>query len=314
MKKRKKSIEQIIASAPSVQQAGHKPESIIVKKDKELIDFSRLIKNLNTKSISYAGIKPIPINKIIGSVGRYTDFNSKFFVAKEVKSAKYLSVFSAFKNGKSLPPIKVYQVLDNYFVIDGHHRVTIAKNELQAEFIDAEVTKVNFDVELNPEKKYSYNTETAKKFLILLEEKTFEEKTHLKNSILKYPIKVTDLTSFAKLYEEILSFREYHHSSQFQDKDMIYASYEWYEKIFVPAIQVIFKDKLLKDFPNRTYTDLYVWFMLHKYYLSQQAGHDVGFDFSKQDFLKKFKPEKITDIIPTIFRDFFKSLAKTVKK
>ncbi|MDD5645446.1 MAG: DUF4032 domain-containing protein, partial [bacterium] len=118
----------------------------------------------------------------------------------------------------------------------------------------------------------------------------------------------------AKLYEEILSFKEYHNNSQFRKKDIIYASYEWYEKIFVPAVQIIFKDQLLKDFSDRTYTDLYVWFMLHKYYLSQQAGHDVGFDFSKQDFLKKFKPEKITDIIPTIFRDFFKSLAKTAKK
>ena len=212
MKKPKKSeIDALKAQVSS--KAGKKllkSNDITIKEDKELIDYTRLIKNLDTKSISYIGIKPIPIKNIIGSVDRYTDFNSKFLTAKDAKSAKYLSVLNATKNGKEMPPIKVYQVVDNYFVIDGHHRVTVAKNIFKTEFIDAEITKVEFELKLESGKEYTYNSETAKKFLILLEEKSFEEKTHLKNNILKYPIKVTNLTSFAKLYEEILSFKKYH--------------------------------------------------------------------------------------------------------
>lgn len=314
-KKQKFEIDALKAQVAS--KAGKKllrSNDIIIKEDKELVDYTRLIKNLDTKSVSYTGIRPIPIKNIIGSVGRYTDFTSKFLVAKTAKSAKYLSVLNAVKNEKELPPIKVYQALDNYFVIDGHHRVTVAKNVLKAEFIDAEVTKVNFEVDLKPEKKYSYNTETAKKFLIYLEEKSFEEKTHLKNNVLKYPLKVTNLTSFAKLYEEILSFKEYHNKGELKSKDTIYAAYGWYENIFIPAIHIIFMDKLLKDFPDRTYTDLYVWVSLHKYYLSQEAGYDVGFDFSRKDFMKKFKHGKIIDIIPSIFSNFFKGIAKPSRK
>ncbi|MCK4948085.1 MAG: hypothetical protein KAS46_06900 [Candidatus Aureabacteria bacterium] len=311
--KKKQKIEIDALKAQVASKSGKKllrNNDIIIKEDKELVDYTRLIKNLDTKSISYVGIKPIPIKNIIGSVDRYTDFTSKFFTAKDIKSAKYLSVLNAIKSGKELAPIKVYQVLDNYFVIDGHHRVTVAKNVFKTEFIDAEITKVGFELDLKSAKKYTYNSATAKKFLILLEEKSFEEKTHLKNNILKYPIKVTNLTSFAKLYEAILSFKEYHDKGRLKNREIIYAAYEWYENIFIPAIHVIFKDKLLKDFPDRTYTDLYVWVSLHKYYLSQEVGYDVGFDFSKKDFIKKFKPEKITDIIPSIFTKFFKGIAR----
>ncbi|MCK5655918.1 MAG: hypothetical protein KAI03_06485, partial [Candidatus Aureabacteria bacterium] len=91
MKKNKK-IEIDALKAQVASKSGKKllrNNDIIIKEDKELVDYTRLIKNLDTKSISYVGIKPIPIKNIIGSVDRYTDFTSKFFTAQDIKSAKY---------------------------------------------------------------------------------------------------------------------------------------------------------------------------------------------------------------------------------
>jgi hypothetical protein len=147
------------------------------------------------------------VNKIVGSLGRYQDFNEGFLPHRENISTRYESVKQSMLAGKILPPIKVYQVLDNYFVIDGHHRVTVAKNVLHATDIDAEVVQIQFDLDLSTDKKYTYNTDRAKRFLIRLEEEVFQNKTFLRNTILVHPLKVTDLTSYAKLFEEMQDFR-----------------------------------------------------------------------------------------------------------
>ncbi|MCX5782278.1 MAG: hypothetical protein NT145_06200 [Elusimicrobia bacterium] len=263
-----------------------------------LIDFSSVEKNLENVNQVNRGVKTIPIEKIVGSLGRYQDFTEGFLPHKEKISTKYEAVKDVLLHGKILPPIKVYQLLDNYFVIDGHHRITVAKNELNAKDIDAEVIEILFDLKLSPAKKYSYKTEQAKDFLIKLEESIFEKKAFLKNSILKYPIKVTDLTSYGKFYEEINDFRKNYNGGGLAKKSIIYASYLWYEKRFLPSVEIILEENILGHFPNRTYSDLYLWIQLHKYFLSQKAGYDVGFDFTTDDFLKKYRRSKFLDLFP----------------
>lgn len=281
---------------------------------RRLIDFSSIEKNLEHTHQRYRGIEAIPIKKIVGSLGRYHDFTEGFLPQSERISAKYESVKHAMLAGKDLPPIKVYQIFDSYFVIDGHHRVTVAKKEMQAEAIDAEVTEIHFDLELSATKKYTYNTEQAKIFLIRLEEDAFERNTFLKNSILIYPMKVTDLTSFGKLYEEILQFRRNYNNGELSKKAIIHASYLWYEKRFLPAVKVIREEGILEQFPNRTYTDLYLWIQQHKYYLSQKAGYDVGFDHTKDDFLQKYRRSKFLDLIPPVVKGIVRDINKEIKK
>lgn len=275
-----------------------------------LVDFSSIEKNLEHLHQINRGVLAIPIDKIVGSLGRYHDFTEGFLPHRQRISAKYESVKQAMLAGKIMPPIKVYQILDNYFVIDGHHRVTVAKNELKAQEIDAEVIEIHFDMELSLNKKYSYNTEQAKDFLIKLEEDAFRKKTFLQNNILLYPIKVTDLTSYAKLYEEIVDFRRNYNGGKLSKKPIIYSSYQWYEMRFLPAVRIIIEEDILKSFSDRTYTDLYLWIQQHKYYLSQSAGYDVGFDFTKDDFLQKYRKSKFLDLLPNLVREIVRGIKK----
>lgn len=279
-----------------------------------LIEFSEIEKNLEHVHQINRGVHAIPIDKIVGSLGRYIDFNDEFLMHSKRVSAKYESVHQAMTAGKILPPIKVYKILDNYFVIDGHHRVTVAKNEMGAKEIDADVIEIQFDLELSPTKKYAYDTDRAKEFLIKLEEHAFEKKTFLRNAILAYPLKVTDLTSFAKLFEEINDFRRNYNDGELSKRAIIYASYTWYEQRFLPAVRIIVKEGVLNIFPRRTYTDLYLWIQQHKYFLSQKAGHDVGFDFTKDDFIQKFRKQKFLDLLPQVVTDIMRDIKDNVIK
>ncbi len=279
-----------------------------------LIEFSSIEKNLENVNQVNRGVKTIPIDKIVGSLGRYQDFTEGFKLNKEKISGRYEAIKDAVSRGKIMPPIKVYQVLDRYFVIDGHHRVTVAKNEMNAKDIDAEVIEILFDLKLSSDKKYTYNAGNAKEFLIRLEENIFEKKSLLKNSILKYPIKVTELTSFGKFYEEMEGFRKTYNNGELLKKPIIFASYLWYEKRFLPSVEIILQENILDHFPNRTYSDLYLWVQLHKYYLSQKAGYDVGFDFTADDFLKKFRKTKFLDMFPERVLDIVRGIKDEIWK
>ncbi|HLD28920.1 MAG TPA: DUF4032 domain-containing protein, partial [bacterium] len=193
-------------------------------------------------------------------------------------------------------------------------RVTVAKKELDAVAVDAEVIDIHFDLELSTDKQYNYDTDRAKEFLIHLEEAIFQQKTFLKNTILKHSLKVTDLTSYGKLYEEILDFRSNYNCGELAKKNIVFSSYLWYEKHFLPAIEIILQENVLEGFPNRTYTDLYIWLQQHKYYLSQQAGYDVGFDFTKDDFVKKFRRGKFFELVAPVMRDIISGIKKEIRR
>lgn len=89
-------------------------------------------------SRSYKGIKTIDINKIIGTVQRSSrDWSSL------KKSNRYIQIKNAVKRRETFPAIKVYQVEDEYYIEDGHHRV-LAFKEVGRTFIDAEVIEYQF--------------------------------------------------------------------------------------------------------------------------------------------------------------------------
>ena len=275
-----------------------------------LLDFSSIEQNLKNYTLKNKGILAIEIDKIIGSLGRYFDFTETLLPKRDVLTTRYERIKKIMTEGGSLPPIQVYQILDNYFIIDGHHRVAVAKNELNAKYIDADVTEVKFNFELSPNTKYTFNSESTKDFLIKLEAYSFEKSTYLNNNILVKPLTVTELKSYATLNQEIEDFKKNYNNGELARKSKIYSSYTWYAQIFLPAVNLIEKEKILSKFPHRTYTDLYVWIQRHKYFLSQQAGHDVGFDYTAQDFAEKFQNKKILNILPPIFTDIIKHLVK----
>ena len=282
------------------------------KKKNVSVDFASIEKNLQKLKIKNLGVMAVETDKIVGSLSRYNDFSENLMPKKEDFSLRYGNIKNAMLKGVNLPPIKVYQVVDNYFVIDGHHRLMAAKELFNAKYIDAEVLDVKFEFDIYPNKTYSYSNETAKKFLIKLEEHFFEKKTALSNKILKYPLKVTEFGSYATLVEEIEDYKDSDKNAEFNKKAIIYASYSWYENRYLPAVKIMKEEYILAGFPKRTYTDLYIWIEKHKYYLSQKVGYDVGFGFSAQDFFKKHKKVKGLRLLPYKAKEIIKTVKEHI--
>ena len=110
----------------------------------ELMPFDA-VRHLHPKSESYGGVQAIPIKQIVGSVDRYRDFDHYFLPRYHRPLTKWVGVRRARLEGKELPAIEVYKVGDLYFVKDGHHRVSVARDEGQY-FIDAEIIELNVTV------------------------------------------------------------------------------------------------------------------------------------------------------------------------
>jgi hypothetical protein len=81
-------------------------------------------KRLPTKKSS---VVIIPIEKIVGSEGRVQDFDHDFHPLTDHTEQRWISIAVARRQGKSLPPVELIQVGEEYYVRDGHHRVSVAR-------------------------------------------------------------------------------------------------------------------------------------------------------------------------------------------
>ena len=289
--------------------------------DKNLIKFEDILNNIEHVREYYIGIKPIPIEKIVGTVGRYPKFYELLMQDNLENSKRYQDIKRLYEEKGFFPPIKVYQILDKYFIIDGHHRVLFLKKEKKAKYIDAEIIKIDFDINLDdPNKEYQIDDQSAKKFLIELERKSFERKTGLYNDILTFPIILTELGGYQRLFNEMKDYHKKRMEEIYQkgeplkypdvESHFIYSNIMWYRKVFLPVIEMIKKEKILEYFPNRTESDLYVWINQHKYYLSEKAGYSVDIEYSTEDFVKKFGEKSPLKPLKNIIQKFSKLLKK----
>jgi hypothetical protein len=90
---------------------------------------------------SYRGIQEVPVDRIVGSTDRCHDFDPDFRPLRANSAARWVSVARGYDAGRSLPPVQLYQIADAYFVLDGHHRVSVARVRGQG-WVEAEVVEV----------------------------------------------------------------------------------------------------------------------------------------------------------------------------
>ncbi|MEO1286208.1 MAG: ParB/Srx family N-terminal domain-containing protein [Chloroflexota bacterium] len=95
----------------------------------------------STKNQVDTGIQQIPVNRIVGSVSDNQYFDDQFNPRYNASEARWISLYVGFISGANIPPIEVYQVNEQYYVIDGHHRVSVARTLGQLT-IDANVITV----------------------------------------------------------------------------------------------------------------------------------------------------------------------------
>lgn len=245
----------------------------------DLLPFS-VVRNLRPSSERYGGVKPIPLEQIVGSVDRYRDFDHYFLPRVGHTLERWIGIRQAGLEGKELPPISVYKVGDVYFVKDGHHRVSVARNAGQA-FIDAEIIEMSVSVPPN-------STDTLKEVIIKGEYAQFLEKTEL-NRIRPdhYPILFTVTGRYDVLLEHITTHQYYLGLKHQRVIEWDEAVASWYDTLYKSVVDQAQRHNVLRRFPGRTDADLYLWIMDHRYYLSQRFGSDVGPERAATDFSER---------------------------
>ena len=247
-----------------------------------LLPFDEVRQKLKAQVSSKKILKEIPIASIIGSVNRYQDFTRDFLPGRNIVEERWANIEAANQGMEGLPPIEAYQMGDVYFVDDGNHRVSVAK-QLGAKEIQAYVTEVRSRVPLSPD--------TRPEDLILKFEYTeFLENTNLDQTRPEADLSVTVPGQYEILQEHIAVHRYYMGLEQQQDINPFEAAADWYDKVYLPVINIIRERGLLSDFPKRTEADLYLWLAEHRAALEENLKGDIGVASAADDLVHQFSP------------------------
>lgn len=248
-----------------------------------LIPFGLVKDKLRLRESHYRGMQTVEINKIVGSLNRYHDFNRAFLPVHPTaeRTARLRNLERALEKGEILPPVRLYQVGDVYFVEDGHHRVSAARRQGGKE-IDAEVIEFNSSVPLE-------SGVTSKEILIKAEYVDFLERTHLDKLRQNQKIDFSEPGRYRVLLEHIDVHRYFLGLEKKRDIPYEEAVVSWYDNVYTPIIETFRRLEILKQFHGRTEADLYVWVSRHLYYLRERYGPDVNLEEAALDYAKNYR-------------------------
>ena len=254
----------------------------------QLLSFEEVKQSLELGGPVYRGVRQVPIAQIVGSVDRYRDFDREFLPAQSRTADRWKSIARAFYEAIDLPPVRLYKVGDAYFVLDGHHRVSVARDQGQ-EFIDAEVQEAVSRVPVTADLK-------AEDLKVLHEYRHFLERTRLDEIRPDQRIRFTVAGGYDRLIEHIAMHRYFMGLELQRDVSEEEAVAHWYDTVYRPIVEEIRRENVLADFPGRTESDLYLWIVDHLYYLreTQQA---VEIDEAAEDYAEQYSERPIRKLM-----------------
>ena len=246
-----------------------------------LNDVKQIIKPSNE---TYVGMKVIPIDKIVGSEGRYNDFDNKFFPKSSHLKNRWAHVDEAAIQRIDLPPIKVYELAGLYFVRDGNHRVSVAKSR-GTEFIDAEVVSLKSEIKL----KKANNLNDIIKQIINYEKRVFYSETGFGDITDYWCLDFSSTGQYDVIYNHILTHKYYMNLHKTEEVTMEEAITSWFDTVYLPLASIIIDKKILRSFPKKTSGDLYVWTVRYWDDLKRKFGSDVPMEDAVIDFKEQYK-------------------------
>lgn len=235
-------------------------------KSNELLPYYEVRSHLPIQGQRDAGLQTIALDKIVGSVGRYRDFDRAFLPTQKVTSERWINISKARYTDKPLPSIEVYQIGEVYFVKDGNHRVSVARERNQ-DFIDAHVTEVNVPITLTAEMALDDVTKQAAYAL-------FVQQTNLSNLRPDADLQVSDPEAYRLLQGHIETHAYYLGQERIGNIDYEEAVVSWYDTVYAPLVGVIQEHNLSKALPNYTLTDLYLFVSDYQWLLRESEMED----------------------------------------
>ncbi|MBN2257281.1 MAG: universal stress protein [Anaerolineaceae bacterium] len=256
----------------------------ITGKSIDLLPYSEISRRLRVVGGSERGLQEVPLENIVGSVGRYSDYSRSFLPLLDSDRERWAGVMVEIVSPgrRGLPPVDLYKIGDVYFVKDGHHRISVAKR-LHAKYISAYVTEIATPIPIS--------ADVTPEELILKEEyASFLERTQLHKYFPDAELQLSFPGLYATLDEHIKVHRYYMgiealHEVSFED-----AVKHWYETVFQPITSMIRELAVLHEFPGRTEADMYVWISDHRIFLEKELGWAIRPEKAALNLIREISP------------------------
>jgi len=262
-------------------------------KSNDLFSYDEVAKKLKLQARSDRGIHDIPIDAIVGSVGRYTDFTRSFLPRHSNDQERWARVKAIMLDptGTGMDPIEVYKVGEVYFVLDGNHRVSIARQE-GFKYIEAHVIEVQTEIPITPDLDLD-------DLIIKAEYVTFLRKTGINQLLPDADFRVTIPGGYEKLQEHIDVHRYFMGLDLKRDISNQEAIMSWYENVYTLFVEPIRERGIMRWFPDRTLTDLYLWVSDHQETLKEELGWYISPEAVIVDLANKCNPKSVQEEIET---------------
>lgn len=236
----------------------------ITGQENELLPYSEVRSQLPFQGQHDLGQQTIPIDKIVGSVGRYRDFDRAYLPTQTATAQRWIGISKARYKDIDLPPIEAYKIGEVYFVKDGNHRVSVAR-ERQQVFIDAYVTEIDIPVTLTADMGLN-------DVLELKDYAHFLQQTGLHALQPDADLQLSNGEFYGRLHEHINAHRWYISQERGYEVPYPEAVASWYNTVYQPLADVLQNQGLPQAFPNLTLTDLYL--LISEYQWLRRAAHE----------------------------------------
>ncbi len=220
-----------------------------------LLDFGPLNEALASGEPVDLGIRDVPLNAIRGSVDRYREFDLAFLPKHEGLRDRWQRVEAARRYGLPMRPVELYKLGDVYFVKDGHHRVSVARLHGD-ETIQAHVMELTSRVPLQPDLRPNDlpDIQAYGDFLRV---------TRADEILPGVDLRLSEPGYYARLLRHIALFRYLNREPGEEPREWPEAVQAWYDQLYRPICEMIRDSGVMKKFPKRTRTDLYLWITTH---------------------------------------------------
>jgi DNA-binding Lrp family transcriptional regulator len=216
------------------------------------------------------GLRTVPLDKIVGSVGRYQDFNERFHLISRAPSERLEQIKNAMRQGAVFPPVRLWQIRDVYYVEDGNHRVAAAK-ALGHDEILAHI------VEFIPSGDNLRDALYRRRALFLDE------------TGLHADITLTEPGQYERLLGQIQRHHEHLQRTERADLTFQEAAKDWYLHIYRPLTTLLSRAHLLREFPGRTTADLYAYVSVRLWEKGERRHYGIGLNEILPDDMEAFR-------------------------
>lgn len=249
----------------------------ITGKSTQLLSYEEVAEKLNLHVRTERGLHDIPLDAIVGSVGRYNDFTRTFLPRRVEDQQRWAGVKAAMEGNLGLPPIEVYKVGEVYFVLDGNHRVSVARRE-GFKTIQAYVIEFQTDVKLTPDVQ-------PDDLIAKAEYVDFLEATRINRLRPNVDLSVTSCCQYEKLMEQVRVSQYLLQEQTGKEVPLQDAAAYWYDTTYIPLAETIRDRGLLRWFPDRTITDLYIWISENRAALEEELGWEIQSEAAVTDLI-----------------------------